>query len=405
MGFCPSGVCAVTWNANGLLGKIDDLREFISRTKPDILLIQETWLAAADNSTVPNYTLYSTPSRTYRRCRGTAILIKNTIRHQHLPNPTLRYIEATMVIVNLPNTPLLISFQLIGPPKQTKVNFTLDFESIYAYNSAIYISGNLNAKHRNWNCMVNCKNGKLLVSFAGKTNAKIIAPDKLTHFHCKGASVLDLDLARNILRAVSAYSLNELSSDHLPVKFLIDTGTPVENPKKFFPNWRKYKSHLLRQTQMPPSRTEEIDAEVERLTAEIITAFRESGSWRELIKSEATDEINQQVRERNKCKKTWQKTRHSTDKNKLNRAQSYLRKLYRDHNEKKMTNLITGIEPGDDTLWKLVKTYMNERIKMPPTITDSQVAYEDIEKAEAIADSLALQFQNNDLSHPPRNSS
>ncbi|GBN61853.1 hypothetical protein AVEN_52334-1, partial [Araneus ventricosus] len=74
MGFCPSGVCAVTWNANGLLGKIDDLREFISRTKPDILLIQETRLAAADNITVPNYTLYSTPSRTYRRCRGTAIL-------------------------------------------------------------------------------------------------------------------------------------------------------------------------------------------------------------------------------------------------------------------------------------------------------------------------------------------
>ncbi|GBN61855.1 hypothetical protein AVEN_52334-1, partial [Araneus ventricosus] len=62
-----------------------------------------------------------TPSRTYRRCRGTAILIKNTIRHQHLPNPTLRYIEATMVIVNLPNTPPLISFQLIGPLNKQKL--------------------------------------------------------------------------------------------------------------------------------------------------------------------------------------------------------------------------------------------------------------------------------------------
>ncbi|GBM09469.1 putative RNA-directed DNA polymerase from transposon X-element [Araneus ventricosus] len=367
MGFCPSGVCAVTWNANGLLGKIDDLREFISRTKPDILLIQGSRLAAADNITVPNYTLYSTPSRTYRRCRGTAILIKSTIKHQYLPNPTLRSIEATMVIVNLPNTPPRV---------------------------AIFIAGDLNAKHRNWNCTVNCKNGKLLLNFAGKPNAKIIAPDTPTHFHRKGAAILDLALARNIPHVVSAYSLNELSNDHLPVKFLIDTGTPVENPKKFLPNWRKYKSHLLRQT-------EEIEAEVERLTAEIITAFREWGSWRELIKSKATDEINQQVRERNKCKKTWQKTRHPTDKNKLNRAQSYLRKLYCDHNEKKMTNLITGIDPGVDTLWKLVKTYMNDRIKMPPIITDSQVAYKDIEKAETIADILALQFQNNDLSHPP----
>ncbi|GBN57571.1 hypothetical protein AVEN_221049-1, partial [Araneus ventricosus] len=174
--------------------------------------------------------------------------------------------------------------------------------------------------------------------------------------------------------AVSAYSLNELSSDHLPVKFLIDTGSPVESHKKFLPNWEKYRSHLIRQAEMnPPCGTEDIDAEVERLTAEIITAFNDSGSWRKPINRETTDEINQQVREWNRCKKIWQKTRHPVDKNNLNRAQKYLSKLYRDHNERKTTNLIIGIEPGDDNLWKLVKTYTNERIKMPPIITDSQV--------------------------------
>ncbi|GBM69812.1 putative RNA-directed DNA polymerase from transposon BS, partial [Araneus ventricosus] len=151
----------------------------------------------------------------------------------------------------------------------------------------------------------------------------------------------------------------------------------------------------------PPRGTEDIDAEVERLTAEITTAFKESGSWRNLVNRDVTEEINQQVKERNRCKKIWQKTRHPADKNKLNRAQKHLSKLYREYNEGKTTDLITGIGPGDDTLWKLVKTYKNDRTKMPPLITANRVAYRDIEKAEAIADNLALQFQNNDLSHPP----
>ncbi|GBM31304.1 hypothetical protein AVEN_91298-1 [Araneus ventricosus] len=157
-----------------------------------------------------------------------------------------------MVIVNLPNVPPINFVSAYRPPRQSHVNFTLDFESIYAYNSAIFIAGDLNAKHRNWNCTTNCKNGKLLASFAGKTNAKIIAPDTPTHFHRNGASVLDLALVRNIPHAISAYSLNELSSDHLPVKFLIDNGTTVENPKTFLPNWEKYRSYLIRQTEMNP---------------------------------------------------------------------------------------------------------------------------------------------------------
>ncbi|GBN23511.1 hypothetical protein AVEN_152555-1 [Araneus ventricosus] len=133
--------------------------------------------------------------------------------------------------------------------------------------------------------------------------AKIIAPDTPTHYHYRGSSVLDLALARNTPYAINAYTLTELSSDHLPVKFLIDTGTPADTRKKFIPNWKKFKNQLLRQAE-PPSCTEEINAEVERLTADIIAAYRDSGTWKDLTKSEITEEIKLQTRERNKCKKS-----------------------------------------------------------------------------------------------------
>ncbi|GBN63274.1 hypothetical protein AVEN_72778-1 [Araneus ventricosus] len=159
--------------------------------------------------------------------------------------------------------------------------------------------------------------------------------------------------------------------------------TPAEIPKRFIPNWKKFKQHLINQTEIAfTSKTkEDIDIKVEHLTAEIIKAYRDSDSWKDLINSETTEEIRLQVRERNKCKK-WQRSRHQADKNRLNRVQSHLRKFYRDHDQRKWNNFITGIEPGDDSLWIIVNLYNNDRFKMPPIINSSKIAYKYIEKAD-----------------------
>ncbi|GBO01342.1 hypothetical protein AVEN_70007-1 [Araneus ventricosus] len=157
-----------------------------------------------------------------------------------------------MVLVNLPNIPPINFVSAYRPPYDTPALFTIDFESLYAYNSAIFIAGDLNAKHRSWNCTRTCTYGKQLLSFAKKTNARIIAPDTPTHFHYSGSTIIDIALARNMPYDASAYALTDLSSDHLPVKFLIDTGTPPEIPKKFIPNWKNLKDHLGRQPASPP---------------------------------------------------------------------------------------------------------------------------------------------------------
>ncbi|GBN22411.1 hypothetical protein AVEN_234589-1, partial [Araneus ventricosus] len=329
--------------------------------------------------------MYSTPSRTHYRRRGTAILIKKAIPHQHIPNPMLRYVEATMVIANFPNMPPINFVSVYNPPSMTYVHFTLDFELIYAYNAAVFIAGDMNAKHKKWNCLKTCHFGKQLVNFAEKTGATIAAPVEPTHHHYRTNSVIDMALVRNIPYAVSALTLHELSSDHLPVKFHVDSGTPAEIPKKFIPNWRKFKQHLINQAHeiFAPKNTDDIDREIARFTAEIIKAYRESGSWTELIMNETTPEIREQVRVRNKLKRIWHDTRHPVVKNSLNRAQKYLRKLYRENDERRWNNFVTGIEPGDDSLWTLVNRYNKDKFNMPPLITDSHIAFKAIDKAEA----------------------
>lgn len=58
------GIATCTWNANELIGKIPDLREFINIHKTEVMLIQETHLIGTDKIYILNYTFYSTPSHT-----------------------------------------------------------------------------------------------------------------------------------------------------------------------------------------------------------------------------------------------------------------------------------------------------------------------------------------------------
>ena len=40
------------WNADSLRHRLEELREFLARRKPDVLLISEIWIRAQDTETV-----------------------------------------------------------------------------------------------------------------------------------------------------------------------------------------------------------------------------------------------------------------------------------------------------------------------------------------------------------------
>ncbi|GFW61862.1 RNA-directed DNA polymerase from mobile element jockey [Trichonephila clavipes] len=54
----PIGLSLCSWNANGLLRKYAELRIFIEKHSPDILLIQETHLRPSHNFNIANYTCH-----------------------------------------------------------------------------------------------------------------------------------------------------------------------------------------------------------------------------------------------------------------------------------------------------------------------------------------------------------
>ncbi|GBL81462.1 putative RNA-directed DNA polymerase from transposon X-element [Araneus ventricosus] len=282
----------------------------------------------------------------------------------------------------------------------------MEFESLIAYNSITFIAGDLNAKHRQWNCARANNLGNQLHNFAIHAKMRIMAPDHPTCYTRFSESVIDLAITRNFNYPTTAESLVELGSDHLPVRFHVEMGTnpSLYDKQKFTPNWKKYQEYLLLadSPSSPPRITKkEIESEVQSLTALLFEAHTKTGKWVKEKNDDYSEAIRTKKETRNRLRRVWQRTRHPDDKTNYNRAHNSLKKLYNIRENKKYTNEITSVSPQDGTVWKLIKRFSGEKFRMPPIIIENDIAYTNEEKANEIANSLEKQFKNNDISHPP----
>ncbi|GFT91425.1 putative RNA-directed DNA polymerase from transposon BS [Trichonephila clavipes] len=88
------------WNANGVRSHVVELREFVDKHHPDLILIQETHLRPGPNFNIPNYTTHRNDrinQNSQHTVGGTAILIKSSLTHHYIPTPSHGVIEATSI--------------------------------------------------------------------------------------------------------------------------------------------------------------------------------------------------------------------------------------------------------------------------------------------------------------------
>jgi exonuclease III len=86
------------WNANGLVNHNQEVKLFISTHKLDIMLISETHFTDLNWFKIPNFTVYCTNHPDNTAHGGSAILIKNTIKHFILPNYQYDHIQGTILV-------------------------------------------------------------------------------------------------------------------------------------------------------------------------------------------------------------------------------------------------------------------------------------------------------------------
>lgn len=71
----------VTWNANGLKGRLGELEIFLNDQQVDIALISETHLTTRDCLRLRGYSTYHTPHPDGGAHGGSAIIIKQNVQH------------------------------------------------------------------------------------------------------------------------------------------------------------------------------------------------------------------------------------------------------------------------------------------------------------------------------------
>lgn len=239
-----NSLMVLSWNCNSLQNKINELRHFIqNHPYIDIILLQET-RNPTNNIQIPGFKLYYTPRHNNIRWGGTAVYIKTHIPHNPTLSTPLQGLDHTEITVNLPNFSFNVTSLYIPPTGHLPTN---SLDQLFARQANCFIAGDYNCKSRRWNCFGNSPRGTSLHNFVSHHNFSLHAPSTPTRV-CLSAtvrpSIIDLAISKNFPYPVSATSMIDLSSDHLPVVFKIDLINPISPTPPTAINWQKFTEYL-----------------------------------------------------------------------------------------------------------------------------------------------------------------
>jgi exonuclease III len=138
----------VLWNANGLVQHTAEVKTSIQTQNVDVMLISETHFTTRSYIKIPNYTIYATQHPEDTAHGGTAIIIKNSIKHHLHGHYILAHLQATSVTIEDWIGPLTTA-AVYCPPKHTiKAE---QYRSFYATLTHRFLAGgDYNAKHSFW---------------------------------------------------------------------------------------------------------------------------------------------------------------------------------------------------------------------------------------------------------------
>lgn len=392
-----------SWNANSLTNKKHELEDFLINFDIDIMLINETWLRQGNIFKIANYYTYR-DDRQNRPGGGTAILIKNNIKHDILYSPETENLETTSIqiyIDGLAPTKIIAAYL---PPNKSFV--AEEFNKLLNSNSPFILMGDLNSKNRNWGCRSNNKKGNELYDYTTNKGFNILAPNEPTFYGTSGpADILDIGIISNIPKNVHISTVTELSSDHNPI--ILEVGEFNEPPITFHKqkiDWDKFKticsSSIKLTTKLKCS--EDIDLEIENFTGKITNALETSSTTincnNPYTRNSLPPNLKQLIKTKNKAKKRAQLTMSPLDKAEANRLTTLVKNEIYNYKNSIWNTTLENTSTQDNSLYHITKSLKcrKENNQFPPIHGENGLKFTDDEKCETFADSLEKQFCENE---------
>lgn len=200
-------------------------------------MIVETWLDPSRTMSFPGYDVVRRDSPRII-AGGVAIIINKNINYAILPCVDIP--GAELLLIEVLSTPSYIVGAIYVAPN---ASFSFDsFNNIFAAHSRIIIGGDYNAKHAAWNNLSNNARGVRLFHYLNSTNVTLLHSDSYSYkLPGKNPSNIDIFLVQNIINSYNCYTVDDLSSNHLPIMLDLNQDSPLKKEKVIFhTDWKKY---------------------------------------------------------------------------------------------------------------------------------------------------------------------
>lgn len=403
------------WNAQSIHPKINELSLFLNQNDIDIFLFSETWLKHDLSFSLHGYRVY----RKDRPCTdpnkkivggGVAIAIKSDIRHSLIGNLRTTVIETIGIEIETLNEPIQFYATYFPGSKlnPTKLaNFKKDLIYLTSSRKPYFLCGDLNSKHRYWNCTKANKAGQILYSEMSVRNFSVYFPPTPTYFPPQTnrslPSTIDIVLSNGLKEVEDIHSVNALSSDHQPVLFSIEmkpSVRPLHNLSKRCyskANWSKFKDYIqsnidLRLFDNNIKCPNDIDKALDFYTKCILNAENVSVPFATRTRSTAPlldPAVAIMISFRNLKRRQWQRLRLPDLKKVVNSLNRLIRARINESKNVVWNRNLSRIEPNSKHLWRVTKLLKNKENRIPPLKGPYGCALlTDSEKAEAIVNAF-----------------
>jgi hypothetical protein len=397
------------WNANGLLQHQHELQVILSTENIDICLISETHFTKESFIRFKNYITYHTvhPANTARG--GSAIILRNNIKHYEEEKYATHEIQATIVTIETSKQRLTVSAIYCPPRYNIHAN---EYKELFGImNNRFIIGGDFNAKHTHWGSRLITSKGRELYKATSDFGCEVLSTGKPTYWPTDPKRTPDLidffvvkNISPNYIKIEEGFDLN---SDHSPIllttsdKIITKDQNPVLTNKHT--DW-EYFNYLLESSTDLTVPLKTVDQLEEELIA-FTTAIQEA-AWNSTPVNKTKlkglnypKEIKNLIAEKRKLRRRWHQTRNPHDKTLLNRISQQLSKEINNIKQSSLNKFLTDLTPDSSTeysLWKATKHFKRPISQAPPIKTmDGKWARNNTEKANIFAQHLEQRFLPN----------
>lgn len=346
--------------------------------KLDLVLISEAHCTDKTNVKLKGFQTYTTNHPDGTGHAGSAIIIRDQIKHHLLPEYKTEQIQATTVAIQDRCGYFNVS-AVYCPPKH-RIDSDLFSHLFLSLGSRFIAGGDWNSKHVHWGSRLITTRGRQLKLSVDINNLSTIAPSEPTNWpadHNRIPDILDFFITKGLSKQyMKIESCADGSSDHTPVLLTISsTIIEAERPTMLYnqhTDWPSFREHIEENLNLNIrlKEAEEIETAVVQFTNLIQVA-----AWKSTPTIEHRNqpinvplEIKIMIQEKRRLRRVWQLSRHPQDKTVLNKAIVELKEAIKNANDLTMQaklESLTATKASNYSLWKITRSC--DRPNVPKT--------------------------------------